>query len=135
MTARALRLDKWLWFARFVKTRSQASRVIVAGKIRINRQRVTKPAASVKKGDVITAVINRRIRVIRIAALGTRRGPASEAVELYDDLTPAEPASSAADGDAGSPLLSLSRERGSGRPTKRERRLLDSWRRRSWEPD
>ncbi len=133
MTAKTLRLDKWLWFARLVRTRSQASRLIVAGKIRVNRKRVTKPAAAVKEDDVVTAVINRRIRVVRVAALGVRRGPASEAVQLYDEMTPVESGSKAAENGVATHRPAAAREPGSGRPTKRERRKLDTWRRRSLE--
>ena len=132
MTVQAQRLDKWLWFARLVKTRSLASRLVAAGKIRVNRSRITKPSTAVRKGDIVTAVVNRRVRVIRIVAPGMRRGPAKEACELFDDLTPAEPAAAPTKWDART-VPAPARESGSGRPTKRDRRKMESWRRRSLE--
>jgi len=85
-----LRLDKWLWQARFFKTRSLAAKTVAAGQVRVNAERVSKPAAGVGPGDVLTFPQGRRIRVVRIVALAARRGPAPEAQALYDDLTPAE---------------------------------------------
>ena len=82
------RLDKWLWHARLVKSRTLASRLVTEGKVRVNREKVTKPAYSIKPGDVITAAIHARIRVLRVLHLGARRGPASEAQALYEDLSP-----------------------------------------------
>jgi ribosome-associated heat shock protein Hsp15 len=84
------RLDKWLWYARIVKSRSIAAKVVEAGCIRVNRQRVVKAAAAVKCGDVLTATLDGRVRVIEIRGLGERRGPASEAQTLYfERLSPA----------------------------------------------
>lgn len=82
------RLDKWLWHARIVKTRSLAAQLVEQGKFRINREKILKPAYAVKSGDVITAAIFGRVRVLRVAGLGARRGPVSEAQALYVDLTP-----------------------------------------------
>lgn len=92
-----LRLDKWLWQARFFKTRSLAATVANKGKIRINRMLVTKPHYRVRPGDVLTFPQGHEIRVVRILALGERRGPAPEARTLYEDV--AEPACQA-DSDA-----------------------------------
>jgi ribosome-associated heat shock protein Hsp15 len=80
-----IRLDKWLWQARFFKSRSLSAGMIEAGHVRLNGQRVTKPAQAVGPGDVLTFVQGRVIRVVRILATGTRRGPASEAQGLYRD--------------------------------------------------
>lgn len=77
------RLDKWLWHARFVKSRSLAIKLIEAGNFRINRQKVTKASACVKCGDVLTATICDKVRLIEVLALAERRGPASEAEQLY----------------------------------------------------
>jgi ribosome-associated heat shock protein Hsp15 len=77
------RLDKWLWYARIVKTRSLAARLVEDGCIRVNRRRVLKPAAPVKRGDVLTATLNGGVRVIEILGLGERRGTAVEAQALY----------------------------------------------------
>ena len=81
-------LDKWLWHARIVKTRSLAAQFVEQGKFRINREKVLKPAHNVKAGDVITAAIFGRVRVLRIAGFSLKRGPAAEAQALYVDLTP-----------------------------------------------
>lgn len=81
-----LRLDKWLWQARFFKTRTLAATVAGKGKIRINRMLVTKPHYKVRPGDVLTFAQGRDIRVVRVVALGERRGPATEARTLYEDI-------------------------------------------------
>ncbi len=86
------RLDKWLWYARFVKSRSLAAHLIEEGCIRVNRQRVVKAATCVKCGDVLTASLHGKVRVIEIVAVGTRRGPPSEAKALYSELTSCDPA-------------------------------------------
>jgi ribosome-associated heat shock protein Hsp15 len=115
-----LRVDKWLWHARFFKTRTLAARIVAGGQVRVNGLRVTKPAHPVVCGDVLTFAQGRRICVVRVAALGSRRGPAPEAQALFDDLTPVpEPG---APGNSG--------ERVGERPTKKDRRALDALRRR-----
>lgn len=81
----AIRADKWLWYARFFKTRSLAAKAVAAG-LRLNGQRQTKPSVALRPGDVLTFSQGRQVRVIRMLAPGTRRGPASEAQALYDDL-------------------------------------------------
>jgi ribosome-associated heat shock protein Hsp15 len=80
------RLDKWLWHARFVKSRSLAAKLIEEGWIRVNRQRVIKAATCVRCGDILTATLYGRVRVIEILAIGHRRGPPSEAQTLYSEL-------------------------------------------------
>jgi ribosome-associated heat shock protein Hsp15 len=80
------RLDKWLWFARFAKSRSLAARLIEEGCVRVNRQRASKPSMAVKCGDVLTMTLYGRVRVIQILAPGERRGPASEAQALYAEV-------------------------------------------------
>lgn len=87
-TQTTLRLDKWLWQARFFKTRTLAAKVVSGGQVRVNSARVVKPAAQVGPGDTLTFQQERVIRVVRIVNLGVRRGPAPEAEALYDDLTP-----------------------------------------------
>ena len=124
-TDQSQRIDKWLWFTRLTKTRSQASRMISDGKVRINKARVQKPASLVRIGDVVTAMINRNLRVLEVRELGDRRGPASEAQLLYNDITPDIPAKSKRRSAA---MKSPTREPGSGRPTKRERRKLNRFR-------
>jgi ribosome-associated heat shock protein Hsp15 len=84
--ARKLRLDKWLWQARFFKSRGLAAEVIEAGHVRVNGTRITRPGRDVTEGDTLTFPQGDRIRVVRILALGQRRGPAPEAQALYLDL-------------------------------------------------
>ena len=109
------RLDKWLWHARFFRTRGLAAGQVTGGHVRVNGTRAGKPAQQVGQGDVLTFAQGARVRVVRIAQLGTRRGPAPEAQALYEDITPAAPA------DAHPPNP---RYEGKGRPTKRARRKL-----------
>ena len=118
--APSLRLDKWLWFARFFKTRARAAELLVAGKLRLNRVLVRKAHQPVRPGDVLTFPQGDSIRVVRVAALAARRGPATEARRLYEDLAPPE---ARAAGPGSSRVAG--REPGSGRPTKKERRALD----------
>jgi len=120
--APAQRLDKWLWFARFAKTRTLAARLVEDGKVRVNREKILKPAQTVRAGDVITAAVGGRVRVVKIADAGVRRGPAEEARGLYDDLTPPQEPNGSNPGATPPPA----RATGTGRPTKRERRQLDA---------
>lgn len=82
----SLRIDKWLWHARFCKTRSIAQSKAAAGLIRLNGQRVEKPSATVRVGDVMTLPAGAGVISIKVLALGIRRGPAAEARALYDIL-------------------------------------------------
>jgi ribosome-associated heat shock protein Hsp15 len=86
-----IRLDKWLWQARFCRTRSLAAELISAGGVRIDGRPGAKPASSVRPGQVLTFALGRHVRVIRVMALGERRGPAVEARTLYEDLSPPNP--------------------------------------------
>jgi len=104
------RLDKWLWWARFFKTRGLAAKTVSAARVRVNGAKVSKPATAVRMGDVLTFVQGRSVRVVRIVALPARRGPAPEARLLYDDLSPPSPASTT---------------RAGPRPTKKARRHLE----------
>jgi ribosome-associated heat shock protein Hsp15 len=96
--AKEQRLDKWLWHARFVKSRNLAAKLIEEGAIRVNRRRVLKASFCVKCGDVLTATIQGQVRVIEVLSIGFRRGPASEARSLYRERflaeTPSHPDSS-----------------------------------------
>lgn len=114
------RLDKWLWFARVIKTRTLAAGLVTDGRVRLNTLKVVKPSQAVKLGDVLTITVGSRIRILKVAGIGSRRGPASEAQALFDDLSPPPPPT-----ERGSPVPSGQREAGAGRPTKRDRRLLD----------
>lgn len=114
------RLDKWLWHARFFKTRTLAAEIVSAGHCRVNRQPIRKASHMVGPGDVITFPQARDVRVIEIVTLSTRRGPATEAQTLYSDLAPPQPKPKA---DRPAPVAE--REDGAGRPTKKERRETD----------
>lgn len=117
------RLDKWLWFARIAKTRTLATRLVEGGKARVNRTRVTKASRTVKPGDVITLAIHEQVKVLKVVAFGTRRGPAQEARQLYEDMSPPPVPRQRAP----RPLPAAAREKGAGRPTKRDRRRMDAW--------
>ena len=80
------RLDKWLWFARFAKTRTLAAKLVTSGFVRVNGERIESAAKALAVGDVITLALSRTTLVVRVEALGTRRGPAPEARTLYSDL-------------------------------------------------
>ncbi|MET4636703.1 RNA-binding S4 domain-containing protein [Kaistia defluvii] len=108
------RIDKWLWFARFAKSRSIAQKLVMGGKVRVNRNKIDASSRLVRPGDVLTLSLERQIRVVKILDPGTRRGPAPEAQRLYEDLTP--PA-----------ILTEPVIRGGPRPTKRDRRVLDAF--------
>ncbi|MDE2444614.1 MAG: RNA-binding S4 domain-containing protein [Alphaproteobacteria bacterium] len=82
------RLDKWLCYARFVKHRSLAQELIESGHIRVNRVKIQKPAHAIKPQDVLTIAIHNQIRVVRVLGEAERRGPATEARLLYEDLMP-----------------------------------------------
>jgi ribosome-associated heat shock protein Hsp15 len=110
------RLDKWLWCARLTKTRTGAGRLIEAGKVRINGDRTLKASRLVQTGDVVTAAFLGRLSVVRVLGASERRGPASLARTLYEDLTPPAPPRAETDGRQGP------------RPTKRDRRRLKALR-------
>ena len=113
------RIDKWLWFARVIKSRTLAAGLVTEGRVRINRERVGKPSQTVRIGDVVTVAVGPRVRVLEVVAPGLRRGPPSEAQTLFRDLTPAPVPSDAP------PHLDEHRDQGTGRPTKRDRRQTD----------
>ena len=81
-----MRLDKWLWHARFFKSRTLAARYVEKSRCRIDGRIVGKPHAAVTPGMVLTFALGPRVRVVRILALGERRGPATEAQALYDEI-------------------------------------------------
>lgn len=83
----SIRIDLWLWYARFYRSRSLAARAVKGSRMRLNRQVIRKVSQPLRIGDVLTIPWNGEIRVIEIAALGERRGPASEARMLYHDRT------------------------------------------------
>lgn len=115
-----LRVDKWLWFARFFRTRTLAATAVSAGHLRINRQPVRKPGHIVRVGDVLTFAQGSIVRVIRIDSLADKRGNATIAQTLYTDLDPPQPRAAREP----EPMFA-ERESGTGRPTKKERRQTD----------
>lgn len=121
-----LRLDKWLWYARFFKSRTLATRLCASGRLRVNGAIVKKAHHVLKPGDVLTFPKGPHIRVIRVAALGTRRGPAAEARTLYEDLEPPQVKDNTETFVVSNKVAE--RERGSGRPTKVQRRATDKLR-------
>ncbi|BAQ48005.1 MULTISPECIES: RNA-binding S4 domain-containing protein [Methylobacterium] len=94
------RLDKWLWFARFAKTRSLAARLVEDGYVRVNGHRADAPAKALAVGDVVTVAAQHVTAAVRVRDLGMRRGPAPEARLLYADLA-ADPSADPADGAPG----------------------------------
>ncbi len=115
-----IRIDKWLWYARVLKTRSLASKAVQAGHIRVNRNKVTSASHGLKVDDVLTISLNNRVRILKVEELGTRRGPAPEAAQLYEDLTPVPDKSTHSQISDKTP----SPER---RPDKRERRQIEAF--------
>jgi ribosome-associated heat shock protein Hsp15 len=114
------RIDKWLWHARVVRTRSAAAALAASGHVRVNGQRIDGASRPVRVGDIVTVALDRCVRVLKVAAFAERRGPAASVQVLVEDLTPApEPV-------AGPPPAAQAglRQPGAGRPTKRDRRAI-----------
>lgn len=109
------RIDKWLVYARVVKTRTLGQALAASGHVRLNGRKIDDPAQPVKAGDVLTIGLHGHVRVLKVLDFAERRGSYSVASELYEDLTP--PAAEAAPG----PAVDV----GEGRPTKRDRRRFD----------
>ena len=119
-----MRIDKWLWAARFYKTRSAAQQAIEGGKVKLNRER-TKPAKEVKPGDELSITIGAYEWAITILALSMQRGPAVTARTLYEESVESRTrreAEVARRRERFEPALARK-----GRPTKRDRRELDQW--------
>jgi ribosome-associated heat shock protein Hsp15 len=114
------RIDKWLWHARVVRTRSVAASLADTGKVRVNGARIDAASKAVRPGDVVTVTLD-RIRVLKVVDFCERRGEADAGRALYEDLS--APVHSRKTEDA-----AAMRAPGAGRPTKRERRALDKLR-------
>lgn len=123
MTENQQRIDKWLWFARQFKTRTLAAKIVISGRVRVNNQRIAKTSHLVQIEDTITFVANKRVKILQVAGIGTRRGPALESATLYRDISPPESPTT-----KGTPKLPTSgkRDEGAGRPTKKQRREIDA---------
>ena len=112
------RIDKWVWHARVVRTRTAAAALVASGHVRLNGARVEEASRAVRLGDVVTVALDRSVRVLKVAAFAERRGGAESARLLAEDLTPPSVVSAVANEAAGS------RPPGAGRPTKRDRRAI-----------
>jgi ribosome-associated heat shock protein Hsp15 len=112
------RIDKWLWHARVVRTRSAAAALVDGGMVRLNNERVAQPSRPVRPGDVVTVALDRYVRILKVTGYAERRGSADIARGLFEDLTPPPPPKPPEP-------PSGQRGEGSGRPTKRERRETD----------
>jgi len=120
------RIDKWMWHARVVRTRTLAKRLALSGKVRLNRERVTDASRPVKIGDVLTIALDRRVLVLRIAGFTERRGSATLAAGLYEDLSPPPAQSGVSGPEEGT-------QPPSRRPTKKQRRQLNALRQNPFE--
>lgn len=120
--ARKERLDRFLFFARAIKSRTLAQKFIESGAVRVNSERTDRSDFKIGAGDVLTMALHNRIVVWRIIAPGTRRGPATEAQGLYEDLSP--PALPKAEQSPYEAAIAP-RDSGTGRPTKKQRRDTD----------
>jgi ribosome-associated heat shock protein Hsp15 len=123
-----VRLDKWLWAARFFKTRSLAAEAVETGKIEVNGERA-KRAKQLQTGDTVRLRLGPYVHVIRVVALSERRGPASVAVTLYEEEPESKKAREAMQLQlkASQPFFGYE----SGRPTKKDRRQIEKLRRRT----
>ena len=117
-----MRIDKWLWHIRAYRTRSKSASACRAGKVRLNGQAV-KPATPVKPGDAVELRYPRFKRSIEVVALLPRRVKYVKAVEYYRDITPAKEYGRLKEQSKAQSLMQ--RDRGTGRPTKKDRRKLD----------
>ncbi|GAA4528886.1 RNA-binding S4 domain-containing protein [Amycolatopsis samaneae] len=113
------RVDRWLWAVRLVKTRPDAAAACRGGHVRVN-DKPAKPATTVSPGDEVRAYLHGTTRIVEVARVIQKRVGAADAVTCYLDRTPAPPPESS--------VPVARRDRGAGRPTKRERRVLDRFR-------
>jgi ribosome-associated heat shock protein Hsp15 len=117
------RVDRWLWAVRLTKTRPDAAAACRGGHVRVN-DRLAKPSTTVAPGDEVRARVGDTTRIVEVVRIIPKRVGAADAVTCYLDRTPATP-----------PTLAVPvapRDRGAGRPTKRDRRVLDKWRASQW---
>jgi ribosome-associated heat shock protein Hsp15 len=113
------RLDRWLWAVRLTRTRPDAAAACRGGRVRVN-DRPAKPSTTVSPGDEVRAVVGDRTRIVEVVRVIQKRVGAADAVTCYLDRTPPPPST---------PSVPVAvRDRGAGRPTKRDRRILDRWR-------
>ena len=115
------RVDQWLWSVRLTKTRSDAAQACRGGHVKVNGK-TAKPATPVKVGDRVEARVGQRDRIADVTSVIAKRVGAAIAVDCYDDHSPPPP-----EREAYQPLFGV-RDRGTGRPTKRDRRKIDQLR-------
>jgi ribosome-associated heat shock protein Hsp15 len=113
------RIDKWLWHARAAKTRTAAQRLVESGYVRLNGKRIDAASQTVKINEVVTIVFDDRVRVLKVRGFAPRRGGPAQAQALYDDESPPPVPKPER------PPSGLMRDKGAGRPTKRDRRRID----------
>ena len=119
MTAPRQRIDKWLWHARVVKTRTLAQRLVERGYVRLNGTRIQSPSQTIKIGDVLTIALDERVKVLEVRDFAEARGSAPLAQRLYTDRSPPPVPRPER------PPTGIARDPGTGRPTKRDRREID----------
>lgn len=119
------RLDKWLWCARFFKSRALATKLVSAGRVRLSGKVIVKSSQLIRKGDVLTFPQGGFIRVVKVLFLAARRGPSPEAQLLFEDLSPIEKQQADKRESVEFQGAMSNRERGGGRPTKDNRRAID----------
>ena len=124
LAQQSIRIDRWLWFARFFKSRTLAAKAVHSGGVRINGAPVSKSKTNVKLGDELRFRQNQRERIVKVVDIGIRRGPATEAALLYYDHSSVEqtPELERLSSDRNK---RAARDKGAGRPTKRDRRAID----------
>lgn len=125
------RIDKWLWFARVVKTRTLAGKLVLSGNVRVDGIRITSTSHLVQPGNTLTIAVHEQIKVLTVVANGQRRGSAGEAKLLYDDLSPPPPTKE----DLKLNRTPAEREQGAGRPTKKQRRQMVAFAHRDQDQD
>ncbi|TDZ77767.1 Heat shock protein 15 [Mycobacteroides salmoniphilum] len=113
------RVDRWLWAVRLMKTRPDAASACRGGHVRVN-DRPAKPSTGLAPGDEVRALVGDTTRIVKVVRVIQKRVGAADAVTCYLDRTPARPEVPQ--------VLVAARDRGAGRPTKRDRRMLDKWR-------
>ena len=121
------RIDKWLWHARFFKTRSIAQKQVTTGKIRVDSEKISSPSRKVSAGNVLTITRERDIKVIEISAIADRRGPYSAAQLLYKDLSPPKLEKQKQE----QTRENMSRIQSEGRPSKHQRKQIMAMKRNS----
>ena len=119
MTEDRQRVDKWLWHARAAKTRTAAQRLVESGYVRLNGKRIDAASQTVKTNDILTIAFEDRVRVLKIRGFAPRRGGPAQAQTLYEDESPPPVPKPER------PPSGLTRDKGAGRPTKRDRRQID----------